>query len=1000
MMMLRLYGSQESKHLGGRAPLVAAAFGCCLLFAPCLHAQTTANEWTWMGGSSSSDQPGVYGILGTPASANTPGSRSGASTWTDNDGNLWLFGGYVEDVDVNGNGGYSSDLWKFDPTAGDWTWMGGTISVSPWQEAGVYGTLGVPATGNFPGGRGWALSWTDSTGKFWLFGGIGSDAAGGWGYLNDLWRFDPSTKQWAWISGSSTIGPREGRPGVYGTLGRPSAENVPGARVAAAGWIDSDDNLWLFGGSGFDGNDSSVYFNDLWKFDPSISQWTWIGGSDTYTQCTIFCSQPGVYGTQGTPAAGNVPGGRMDATSWTDSSGNFWLFGGEGSDIENTESPMNDLWQFSPSTKQWTWMDGSSNSMGGQHSIYGALGTPAAANTPGARVDAWGWTDNLGNLWLFGGRGTLDDGSTSFGEASLDELWEYRPSTKQWAWMDSSDSLLPNGIQQGVYGTLGVGVIGNIPPGREDSAGWTDSGGNFWLFGGDESAAGTALYLNDFWRYQPYAITTTPTFSLAAGTYLQAQTVTISDSTPDAVIYYTTDGTKPTTSSSVFSGALTVPSSEVVKAIAVASGYPTSAMATAMYAITPPAATPTFNPAPGTYVQAQTVTISDSAPGAVIYYTIDGTTPTTRSVVYSGALTVSSSETINAIALANGYSASAIATAPYTITPPAATPTFTKTQGTYPGTQAVAINDATPNAIIYFTTDGSIPTTSSTVYTGAFTISSSETVNAIATAPGYVASAVASTTLTIDYPAIKSMSPAFADAGGAAFTLTINGTGFLPDLIVYWGSSALVTQFVSATRLTAQVPAGDIVNAGITPVTARTSASGGWTSDPFQYEVDSATSGTSNAPFISSPAATVAAGQSANFPVTVPSTVSSVSVTCLNLPAGTTCSYAAVSNAVTITTSAITPKGTYQITVVFTETVAGPATAGILLPLLLLPLVAARKKFCARGIWLMACAGLTITIASLCIGCGGGGATSSATSTSTTTTHQTTSSGSISLTIQ
>ena len=149
----------------------------------------------------------------------------------------------------------------------------------------------------------------------------------------------------------------------------------------------------------------------------------------------------------------------------------------------------------------------------------------------------------------------------------------------------------------------------------------------------------------------------TPTFSPAAGTYSSAQTVTISDATSGATIYYTTNGTTPTTSSAVYSGPITVSASETLEAIATASGYSTSAVGTAAYTISvPTAATPTFSPAAGTYSSAQTVTISDATSGAKIYYTTNGTTPTTSSTLYSGPITVSASETIEAIAAATGYS--------------------------------------------------------------------------------------------------------------------------------------------------------------------------------------------------------------------------------------------------------------------------------------------------------------------------------------------------------
>jgi Chitobiase/beta-hexosaminidase C-terminal domain len=82
-----------------------------------------------------------------------------------------------------------------------------------------------------------------------------------------------------------------------------------------------------------------------------------------------------------------------------------------------------------------------------------------------------------------------------------------------------------------------------------------------------------------------------------------------------------------------------------------------------------PTASPTLSPAPGSYTSTQTITLSDSTPGAVIYYTTDGTTPTTRSAMYSPStpLQISSTTTIQALAVASGYSSSAVTVGTYTI---------------------------------------------------------------------------------------------------------------------------------------------------------------------------------------------------------------------------------------------------------------------------------------------------------------------------------------------
>ena len=141
----------------------------------------------------------------------------------------------------------------------------------------------------------------------------------------------------------------------------------------------------------------------------------------------------------------------------------------------------------------------------------------------------------------------------------------------------------------------------------------------------------------------------------------------ISDSTPGASIYYTTNGTTPTTSSTLYTGPITVSATETIKAIATASNHLQSPVASATYTVSYAAATPTFSPAPGTYSSAQTVSIATTSSGATIYYTIDGSTPTASSPKYTAPLTISATTTLQAIASGNNFSASAVASGVYTI---------------------------------------------------------------------------------------------------------------------------------------------------------------------------------------------------------------------------------------------------------------------------------------------------------------------------------------------
>jgi hypothetical protein len=162
-----------------------------------------------------------------------------------------------------------------------------------------------------------------------------------------------------------------------------------------------------------------------------------------------------------------------------------------------------------------------------------------------------------------------------------------------------------------------------------------------------------------------------PVFTPPAGGYTTPQSVTIKDALAAATIHYTTNGTTPTTASPVYSTPITVSATETLKAEAVATGYVTSPVATAGYSIQPYAAIPTISPKGGTYSTAQSVTLSDATPGATIYYTTDGTTPSTSSPVYSPGtpITVSSTETVKADARATGYFRSVVASATYTIVP-------------------------------------------------------------------------------------------------------------------------------------------------------------------------------------------------------------------------------------------------------------------------------------------------------------------------------------------
>jgi hypothetical protein len=359
--------------------------------------------WTWVSGSDIIRQLGFYGVKGIPSPNNLPAARTKSISWIDNSGNLWLFGGWhIEgwDFDVPLN-----DLWKYEPSSGLWTWVSGSNNRN---QPGIYGVKGVGEPNNVPGARGGSVSWIDASGNLWLFGGYGLDwLAEDYGWLNDLWKYEPATGLWTWMSGSDTIN----QAGVYWVKGFAHPLNIPGARESSISWIDSSGNLWLFGGVVWDSSYGATwYLNDLWKYEPSSGLWTWVSGSD-------IANEGGSYGVKGIAGANNVPGARNGAISWMDSTGNLWLFGGSSG---NLGGYLNDLWKYELSSGLWTWVSGSNqyNSSG-----YLVMGFFDPNNQPGARRGSISWIDSRGTLWLFGGCGIAVNFPDSTGY--LNDLWKF-----------------------------------------------------------------------------------------------------------------------------------------------------------------------------------------------------------------------------------------------------------------------------------------------------------------------------------------------------------------------------------------------------------------------------------------------------------------------------------------------------------------------------------------------------------------------------------------------
>ncbi|MEO9482626.1 MAG: kelch repeat-containing protein [Ekhidna sp.] len=441
-------------------------------------------SWSTLKGNDLPDEAGSYGVKGVSDIANIPSARWEVSAAVESSGVVWMFGGAAAE-DLNGTSNeWHNDLWKYDPLTTEWVWVSGDASTN---ETGIYGTQGISDPANKPGARSNHKMWFDLNGDLWLFGGFGIDSQGEAGYLNDLWKYNTITNEWTWVSGSDLAD----QPGVFGSLDEYNDTNQPGGRYSMIQWIDSNDKLWIFGGSGVDKfGIAAGYLNDLWSYDPVLNQWAWHAGSD-------FKGSTGSYNQTGLSSVDYVPGSRRYGTGWIDLEDNLYLFGGYKFNQLST-SLYNDFWKYEPTTKEWTWLTGfNSTTNTDETGIYGGTKGEGTQPTPGSRHGGLAWVDPDGNFWMLGG----SEGNGS-AEGFYNDLWKYEPVKNEWSYIIGNTEVELN---DGVYGSKGIGSSANDPKSRWHGAAWTGQDGKLWFFGGINynTSIGNIAWLNDMWYFDP-----------------------------------------------------------------------------------------------------------------------------------------------------------------------------------------------------------------------------------------------------------------------------------------------------------------------------------------------------------------------------------------------------------------------------------------------------------------------------------------------------------------
>lgn len=435
------------------------------------------NQWTWLKGKQLTKQPGFYGKKGEERSENSPSSRANSFLWIENN-SIKLFGGSPKTEFWTSS---SQEFWNYSIATNNFTWVDGISSKSnysnygpnlfyedlntasvynlvmptkfKWGENGtklwfithssstpllagmfeydvasstcskiknfsttpnnygIYGQLNVPNTTNIPPYRENACLWETDT-KLYLMGGFGVN---GNNYLyNDFWSFDKTTKNWTWINGSeNNVTPLS----FYSNIGEVNPNNYPKSRRNAQTWADAEGNLWLFSGI----NDQGYFLNDFWKFDVNQNVWILMGGNQNN------CTNNSIYFSDTYPPF--VSG----AATW--SKGNdLYFYGGNGIGNAGTflyTGILSDIWNYSVLNNTWIKVLG--NRKIDSNGNYGIKEYGFISNMPGSRKFYVNWSDNYGNLWMYGGYGKGTTGNTI---SLLFDLWKYDLSLNLWIWMD------------------------------------------------------------------------------------------------------------------------------------------------------------------------------------------------------------------------------------------------------------------------------------------------------------------------------------------------------------------------------------------------------------------------------------------------------------------------------------------------------------------------------------------------------------------------------------
>jgi hypothetical protein len=456
-------------------------------------------QWTWISGSSS----GNTGASSSGGQYTYPQSLSESASCLDENGNLYLYGGYSSP----GGTHQSNSFWKFDGS--NWTLLSGDPDNPNNANGSLPGALagaqlsamngkiyligggGTSSSTYVWNGSNWSLHKSCSNsngtlqaaydadacpgelisfsascrwnGESYFYGGTGGS---NWDYSSGLYKFNGQNFAVEFSAGKNQFN--------YQLKNSANISFPGGLNRAAWAFDESSQSLYLYGGDSYDPG----YHSNLWQYQNG--EWIWLTGAGASS------STASVHGSLGIPAATNTPGSRMDAVMWIGSGDTLWLFGGYGFDENGALGRLNDLFCYVEG--EWIWMKGSKfrNDAGS----FGSQGLSSPNNNPPGLSGMKVWTNPQGEAYLFGG---LSSASTT---AYHNAIWKF--DGQNWTWIKGDNS--PG--TAAVFGTKGIAQPTNNPGGSFNFTLAGDDNG-FYIYGGATyySHRSSSHFSNQLWYF-------------------------------------------------------------------------------------------------------------------------------------------------------------------------------------------------------------------------------------------------------------------------------------------------------------------------------------------------------------------------------------------------------------------------------------------------------------------------------------------------------------------